>query len=587
VKLSLTLYLDGLDDLSHLMKVLQDDTPITVDCETVDKPVDKPIEEPIEEPVEETTTSTNPSNIWSSTAKDWTDFPLPANAKQIFVSESEGYDSNSGLSDNEPLKTLELGIDLLSDGKGDQLLLKRGDTFLNEDLGKWSKSGAGPNEMLLIGAYGEGTRPIVRPDKGKNIISHNGEEICNYVAITDLHFMSPELHNGVEKPPQLVWRAQTEGLHIEGCYFDGCAVIIQRVDRSGPIKNVVFRRNVVDTPYAVGGRIHIYWKQVNGGMFEENFLYHLGWKEGLVADDKFTHNFYGSHDCTNITFRRNISMLASSHGVQLRGGGIMDENLFIGNALQSFGYVLGGEKDAPLRNLGTCGSIRNNLFLDPKKIDGEDRGTGIQVGNINNIGLEISGNLFLNDTRSGELNSCAIELDPSNGPAGLNNLSIFGNIIYNWRGGLVIQADSNYSKVSRVDISGNAWQNMMGSGSRPLFVSILGSNYGKFSFAGNTFHRKEGETEVGFRVGDRTRYADRDFSWWTHNIESTAKEEELHYPDPTRTLSSYAVSVGGSNSSLAFVNRCRLQRKGFWSDDYTAKGVLNYFRTGFGMETLI
>ena len=108
------------------------------------------------------------------------------------------------------------------------------------------------------------------------------------------------------------------------------------------------------------------------------------------------------------------------------------------------------------------GSIRDTLFIDPKKIDGADRGVGVQVANVNKTGLVISGNLFLNDVRSGEDNSCVIELDADNGPAGLHEVSIDANIAYNWRSGLVVR-EANYANVSGVNTDNNDWQDMMGA----------------------------------------------------------------------------------------------------------------------------
>lgn len=556
-------------------------------------PKPDPIEEefPREDPPDESDKAIEPAGEvaadragWTQKA-GWAQWPLAAGARQIFVSTS-GYDRNNGLNVSSPVKTIAAGVALLTDGAGDHLLLKRGDKFLKQDFGEWTKSGKSRESMLLIGAYGDETRPrpVIQPSPGSQILVGREGTKCSHVAMCDLHFLVSEGHDGSIRPPHIVWRAEGRCFHVEGCFFAGTVMIAQRIAGHGPVEEVIFRRNVVDQPFAKGGRVHIYWQGVTGGLLEENFLYHLGWSP-TVADDKYTHNCYVTHDCTGIVFRRNISMSSSSHGVQLRCGGVMDENVFIDTALQSFGYVLGGSQGSPDRNGGVSGSIRDNLFIDPKKIDGVDRGTGVQVGNINSLGLELRGNMFLNDTRSGEANSCAIELDPDNGPAGLCNVTIADNTIYNWRCGLVIQ-DSNYpATVSGMRIHGNRWTEMRGSQSMPTFVAILGPQFPLSSFANNEYCKYPEELEVGYRVGGRTRYADHDFDWWYRNAEPSATAERVSYPNPDRTIESYSENVDGGGL-LGFIEGCISQQKTSWRADYTAVSILNYFREGFGKNLL-
>ena len=65
-----------------------------------------------------------------------------SNSRVIYVSSSTGSDSNTGLSPNSPLKTIAAGEALLRNGYPDQLLLKAGDTFVNQSFGdltrQWS-----------------------------------------------------------------------------------------------------------------------------------------------------------------------------------------------------------------------------------------------------------------------------------------------------------------------------------------------------------------------------------------------------------------------------------------------------------------
>src|ERR1700751_4813351 len=82
-----------------------------------------------------------------------------ADTRVIYVSNSHGSDSNTGLSPNAPVKTLAKGQSLIRDGSADWLLLARGDTF--ESFGTWKLHGRSAQEPLYIGAYGTGARPQI------------------------------------------------------------------------------------------------------------------------------------------------------------------------------------------------------------------------------------------------------------------------------------------------------------------------------------------------------------------------------------------------------------------------------------------
>ena len=86
-----------------------------------------------------------PTNTVAGFSLDANGLPIIApqsNSRVIYVSSSTGSDSNTGLSPNSPLKTIAAGEALLRNGYPDQLLLKAGDTFVNQSFGyltpQWS-----------------------------------------------------------------------------------------------------------------------------------------------------------------------------------------------------------------------------------------------------------------------------------------------------------------------------------------------------------------------------------------------------------------------------------------------------------------
>lgn len=92
----------------------------------------------------------------------WTILKPSADSKIIYVSSSEGNDSNSGKSPENPVATIGKAKELIRDGYPDHILLKRGDEWiLNEGLGAFY-SGRSAVEPLVVGYYGEsGDRPLL------------------------------------------------------------------------------------------------------------------------------------------------------------------------------------------------------------------------------------------------------------------------------------------------------------------------------------------------------------------------------------------------------------------------------------------
>src|SRR5688500_14891652 len=88
----------------------------------------------------------------------WTVFGRSADTRIVYVSNSTGSDTNSGLAEDAPVKTLGKARTLLRNGAPDWMLLKRGDVW-TENFTNWKTSGRDEDEMMVIGAYGSGARP--------------------------------------------------------------------------------------------------------------------------------------------------------------------------------------------------------------------------------------------------------------------------------------------------------------------------------------------------------------------------------------------------------------------------------------------
>ena len=290
-------------------------------------------------------------------ADGWTNFDASPDTRIVYVSDSEGSDANSGLSDSDPVKSISAGISKLRSGMPDWLLLKRGDTWTDQTLGYWSRQGGrSADEPMVISYYGDmdDPRPLLRTggqsgmkaDGMSNASSPNYRRI-DYMAIVGLH-MTPHTYDGSKtdswnlRPTGIRWFAGTEWALIEDCKLEGYGGDLTIQDGYGKaINNATVRRNVLvdawaSDPDPLSSRAAgLYADGVNGLLIEENFFDHNGWKDasGDTGPDIYSHNIYIQYANQNCVVRDNISARASSHGLQLRPGGIIDGNVFVGDSI--------------------------------------------------------------------------------------------------------------------------------------------------------------------------------------------------------------------------------------------------------------
>lgn len=66
-------------------------------------------------------------------------------------------------------------------------------------------------------------------------------------------------------------------------------------------------------------------------------------------------------------------------------------------------------------------------------------------------------------------------------------------------------------------------------------------------------------------------------------IDNVADMPPETYIDPTRTVGSYYLSIGGTNDAVAFMTAAKKQSKSSWNTQLTASAVNNYIRAGFAL----
>lgn len=346
-----------------------------------------------EVPVDET-----PVDNGSGGDVDYSDLNLSSTGFTVFTKSSDtrviyvaanGNDNNDGLSTSSPMKTPSKAYSKLRSGYPDWLLFKAGDTF-NGNLGSLGKSGRSSKERMVIGVYGDGARPIFNsPDNSWARKEFKGR--ADHVAFVGLHLIAinrkeAALSGNTSKMGSEQWKqsaisflGDAEDILVEDCileYFK-FALVFQSGTDWGYMKDVKVRRSAMVNSYGhwdknIGGHSSgAYIEHVDGVLLEENVWSHNGWNNNVSGGKatKFNHNIYVQSDNLNCVVRGNVIANGSAHGLQLRPGGIVDDNLFVSNPMAM--YVARHES-----------WVRRNVVLQSDDMGndaGEDRGFGIQT----------------------------------------------------------------------------------------------------------------------------------------------------------------------------------------------------------------
>lgn len=484
-----------------------------------------------------------------SVSKDAAGFTVvtpSAGDKVIYVSAS-GNDSNAGTA-SSPIKTLAKGTKMLRSGTGDQLLLKRGDTF-SGTLGFWTKSGANASRPLVVGTYGTGSRPVVNTGSSY-ALSIGVAGGMHDLTVQGIKFAS----NGTATADGISVSGKATNLVFEDLevtkYVNN--IVLQKF--FGPITNVMIRRSVVTDSFSRAGRNSegLFAEAVDGLTLEENVFDHNGWGNGRGAT-VFNHGAYVRATTNNFTARGNIFSNSSSHGLQARAGGVIENNLFINNATgMSFGLVNG----SPVKPGGVIGRVTNNVFLDTHNIGGQVRGVAIEVGNVKRGGSTISGNVIANGTASTKLPAIQLSVGSGNDNAGqavgINDLTVSNNVIYNWSVGFWVVAGQAPGSGQKALNNLNVVNNQIQKIATPMAI-LKSSPYGNYS---------------------NNQYTTNVYNKYYSN--SGGSNVQVKYADPTRTAGKLA---GGSNSG--FVALARTLSKSNWKTNYTAAAAVAYVKGGF------
>ncbi len=494
----------------------------------------------------------------------WTEFVASPDTRMIYVDNILGNDNNSGFSPTQAKATIQAGYNLLRNGYPDWVLLKRGCTF-NEQI-EWLKSGRSNTERMLMGAYGDESidRPIIIPPSYAAVFSFR-----NYIGFRNVIFTSLDIKNPNYVPAP---GSSLVGLSLLGPFFNLLIEDVRTTGMSGgivlfnpagiPGDNVVLRRCQILNAFSAPNIAH------SNGMFashQRNFVVedclfdHNGWKEGDPSTQTiFNHNIY-FHDSGSVyplILRNSILARASSHGAQMRSGGIADNNLFYQNPL---GILIGTGQGV---NAPVPTTISNNVINDSRDINGAARGNGIDfVGGTNHL---IINNIF-KDRVTGSQLLAAISFQGGLFP--VRNASLQKNIMWNW---------NSTSFYFNGTLSNFSFKNNYVNESRSILITD-GTSFPSVNHR-TSLYWSTNPTPFKWSNGFLTPTQ----FFTTVNDTGSAFTPSV-FPDPTRNLDSYYNTIFNTNTgAIGFLNAARENRRGRWDSRLTASAANDWIRAGFG-----
>lgn len=495
----------------------------------------------------------------NNSTEGWTDLSPVSGSRVIYVSSSEGDDSNDGLSAATPVRSLSRGMSKLRDGQPDWLLFKRGDTF-SGSFGRFEFSGQSADAPMVISAYGEGERPKIRTGTSP-AFNLTGNTERKHIAIMSLDMQPGSGHpaGGIR-----VVTGAVEDLLIEDCYLKEYAVnILVQADRDDTMENIRIRRNVLLDAMGLTHSQAIYASHIEGLTIEGNIIDRNGWDHRVGRSDAtiFAHNCYIQRSVFGLVFKDNVVMRASSHGLQARMGGIIEGNVFYQNPMS----IMFGNEGVKDNEYAVEGRIKHNVILEGVDINSSlVRGDGIVIQHTASV--EVTDNILsknLNDPGS----AYGISIDgPDTAP--VRNALISNNIIHDW------DLAFRVHDYNAVDVTFRDNVLYHSDDDKPLIKHRRRQTVGNVEYLNN--HYLRGGDQDWFQLGS----SEIDLPEWRTDYARHAQQLDSPFFDGARTLDTYARSIGLSGVD-ALIAEMRDMRKGDWDERFTPEAISAYFREGF------
>jgi hypothetical protein len=359
----------------------------------------------------------------------------------------------------------------------------------------------------------------------------------SYIILSGIHWYIADWTTGV--------RAVDVGaghyITIEDNLFDGTEK--ELVDDSSSY--VVLRRNIWTHNQAHDGQLFVA-TDADGVIIEENLFYEP-YDSSYPAMNRFGRNIYSYS--YSARFVGNIFYSAERTGLDSRWGGYIQHNLSVQAPMRC-----GDEGSGPREK--AIGYIYGNAFCEATANTAE--ATNLRV--IGNDGTQIYDNVWFN----GSGGITVLGEDSSTPPIDVaENISIYDNLIYATSIAFVNDIDA----VSGISITGNQIQQATAT------VIAFYNDYLPGTFANNKYY-STADAGDWFTQGNLT-------AWVSASGETGATDTAVSYTDATRTVAKYHASIGGTETTAAFMTAALAQSRASWDTRLMALPVINYIRAGF------
>lgn len=291
-------------------------------------------------------------SVLATVGRGFTQITLPTDARMIYLSETGLDGTGRGLTPETPCRTLYAAAGLIRQGMGDILCIKRGEsTIWDIDSGTRNRFvGGAPGRPTIITWYGTGTRPKIVPSQpfDRTFHSHMWFVGINWVN-PYAQFGNPLFNGGATKRNLALQSGGISYVLVEDCQFTGVELLMQ-VQGGLPMRDFTVRRNIWDYVYFGNSSTTnstrpscIYSQYVDNLTIEENVHDYCGWHPAVTPGtyggvsvtgagaNQYNHCYYISEGSPydGPLIRHNLISRPSSHGWQLRSGGIAYRNTVI------------------------------------------------------------------------------------------------------------------------------------------------------------------------------------------------------------------------------------------------------------------
>ncbi|MFY9344607.1 MAG: right-handed parallel beta-helix repeat-containing protein [Planctomycetota bacterium] len=376
-----------------------------------------------------------PEQVTFVADQGWTNFAPSVDTRVVYVSTSTGNDANSGLDPLQAVRTVARGKSLVRHGYPDWLLFRRGDVW-NETIGAWQKCGRSATERMVLGSYGaNGARPLFQAGSSHGITFTGGggsPATMDHVAVTGLDFWasgrdpgSPTFVGPGSSTTGLLFLRPGQDLLVEDCVFRffGTNMVIQ--GEGTGLWGFTLRRCTLTDAYGIAGSYHAQGFYMHNGhqvVIEENVFDHNGWHGGVPGSQPtiYGHNLYIHWENSGVVVRRNLVARAGSHGLQLRSGGTVSDNVFLRNPI---GILLGGDLGPHPSNPGNL--VAGNVV---------EQGSNISVTQPRGWGMEIK-RVLTPTVRDNVIAQCEGGMQVGIQLTDISVCTVANNTLHAWNGG--------------------------------------------------------------------------------------------------------------------------------------------------------